>query len=220
MSADPVAEERPTVLLVRHGETVWNASRRIQGHEDIPLSDVGRAQARALAERLRREKPARIVSSDLARARETAEIVAAPLGLPVTTDALLREQSLGTWQGLTFAEAAARDPDIARRFAARDPDARPPSGETRAELAARAFAAVSAHASPGSSGPLVIVTHGGVVMSILTRVLGLPPSSPRRLLLPNAGVSTLLHHRGSWFALSVSDVSHLPSSPGETFPFE
>lgn len=220
MPSDAQAPVRPAVYLVRHGETEWNKAGRIQGHKDAPLSDVGRAQAEALAERFRRDPPARVVSSDLSRARDTAAAIARPHGLVVTTDPALREQCLGLWESLTFVQAAERDPEIARAFRAREADCRPPSGETRDELAARAFAAFESHASPGSSGPLVIVTHGGVLMSILYRVLGLPLAAPRRLLLPNAGISLLLHHRSHWFVHTLADVCHLPSAPSESFPFE
>src|SRR5262245_16808019 len=128
--------DRPLVLVARHGETEWNRERRIQGHEDVALSETGRAQARALAERLKRAPCARVVSSDLVRAKETAEAVAAALGLRVETDPRLREQHLGEWQGLTFPEVRLRHPDLARRFAERDPDVRPPGGQTRRELQA------------------------------------------------------------------------------------
>src|SRR5919206_4482332 len=90
-----------TLLLVRHGETDWNAEGRLQGHTDRPLNDVGRRQARELAERLAGEGADAIYASDLARAKETAEIVGARLGLPVVIDADLREKNWGTWEGLT-----------------------------------------------------------------------------------------------------------------------
>src|SRR5262245_31231363 len=101
-SHEPLPTPRPVVHLARHGETEWNASGRIQGHADVGLSERGRAQARALAERFRRSPPARIVSSDLSRAMETATIVSAACGVPVETEPAFREQHLGEWQGITF----------------------------------------------------------------------------------------------------------------------
>ena len=100
-----------TILLVRHGETDWNLERRWQGHIDRPLNDVGRAQARALADRLDSEPFAAVYSSDLARARETAEIVAAAHGLPVHLDPRLREADVGEWSGLTADEIERRYPE-------------------------------------------------------------------------------------------------------------
>jgi probable phosphoglycerate mutase len=210
----------PTVLLARHGETEWNREGRIQGQRDVPLSGVGLAQAAALAHRLRAAPCARIVSSDLLRARATADAVAAALGLEVALDPRLREQDLGAWEGGTFADAERADPDLARRFRARDPDVRPPGGESRRELQSRALAALAAHAAPGSPGPLLLVTHGGPLQALAYALLGLPLSSPRRFLVPNAGLTTLAPHLGAWFVATLCDVSHLPSSPGESFPFE
>ena len=88
-----------TLLLVRHGETDWNADGRLQGHTDRPLSDFGRRQARQLADELEGEQFDAIYASDLARARETAEIVGARLGLPVVLDPDLREKDWGTGRG-------------------------------------------------------------------------------------------------------------------------
>ena len=93
-----------TLLLVRHGETDWNADGRLQGQTDRPLSDYGRRQARKLAGELEGEELEAIYSSDLARARETAEIVGERLGLPVELDPELREKDWGTWEGLTAVE--------------------------------------------------------------------------------------------------------------------
>ena len=93
-----------TLLLVRHGETDWNAVGRLQGHTDRPLSDYGRRQARALASELEDEELKAIYSSDLVRARETAEIVGERLGLPVVLDPDLREKDWGTWEGLNAVE--------------------------------------------------------------------------------------------------------------------
>ena len=93
-----------TLLLVRHGETDWNADGRLQGHTDRPLNDYGRAQARGSPTELAGEELEAIYASDLARARETAEIVGGRLGLPVVLDADLREKDWGTWEGLTAVE--------------------------------------------------------------------------------------------------------------------
>ena len=95
-----------TLLLVRHGETDWNRDGRWQGHSDTPLNELGRRQARELAAEL--DGVDVVYSSDLARARETAEIIAARLGVPVRLDARLRERSFGAWEGLTTAEIEER----------------------------------------------------------------------------------------------------------------
>ena len=114
--------------LVRHGETAWNAETRLQGHVDIPLNDIGRAQAQAAALSLATQNFDALYSSDLSRAVETAAAAGARLGLEVLPTQSLRERRLGGFQGLTRAEAQARYPVEYARFCARDPDV-PPPGE-------------------------------------------------------------------------------------------
>jgi probable phosphoglycerate mutase len=216
------ASVRPVVLIARHGETDWNREGRIQGHLDVPLNERGIEQARALAERFRRAPPARIVASDLVRAMQTAQIISAACGVAVAAEPGFREQHLGDWQGITFDEAKRRDPDLARRFAARDPDVRPPGdgAETRADVSERRWEAFQRHAAPGTPGPLLVVAHGGVVQALVYRVIGLPITAPRRFLIPNACVTTLIAKGDVYSVASLGDVSHLVSQPGESFPFE
>ena len=215
-----MSAERPVVWLVRHGETSWNLEGRMQGHTDVALTDRGRAQAMALAERLRSGPPARIVSSDLARALATARIVGAACGVEPVADAGLREQDLGAWEGKTFPEVERIEPDVAARFRHRDPDARPMDGETRGELAARVWATFETHAASGTPGPLLVVSHGGALQTVLYRVLGLPLTSMRRFTLPNAALSTLVWRRDGWFLRTLNDLTHLAGVSGEAFPFE
>src|SRR5438093_966133 len=120
-----------TLLLARHGETDWNREGRWQGWADPPLNESGRAQARELAEQLRLTPFDAVYSSDLLRAHETAEIVAAPHAVPVVADPGLREIDVGSWSGLTRAELQERFPDGER-----------PDGETRGQHRARVHAAV------------------------------------------------------------------------------
>jgi broad specificity phosphatase PhoE len=144
-----------TILLARHGETEWNREGRWQGWADPPLNETGRAQARALAEQLRGVPFDAVYSSDLARAHETAEIVAAPHAVPVVADPGLREIDIGSWSGLTRAE-------IDERF----PAGERPDGETRDRHAARVLKAVEriARANPGRR--ILLVTHGGTMRAL------------------------------------------------------
>jgi broad specificity phosphatase PhoE len=146
------------LLLVRHGETDWNADGRLQGQTDRPLSDFGRRQARELAEALQGEQLQAIYSSDLARARETAEIVADRLELPVVLDPDLREKDWGTWEGLTAVE---RD---RVEFVGE-------STEAHQERTLRALKRISER-HPGA-GRVLVVTHGGSMRRVQTAVLGL-----------------------------------------------
>jgi broad specificity phosphatase PhoE len=147
-----------TLLLVRHGETDWNAEGRLQGHTDRPLNDFGRRQARQLAEQLEGEEFEAIYSSDLARARETAEIIGERLGLPVELDPDLREKDWGNWEGLTAVE---RD---RVEFVGE-------STQAHQERMLRALARLSAQ-HPGE-GTVLVVTHGGSMRRIQTAALGM-----------------------------------------------
>ncbi|MFZ0342958.1 MAG: histidine phosphatase family protein [Gaiellaceae bacterium] len=145
------------LLLVRHGETDWNAEGRLQGHTDRPLSDYGRGQARRLAGDLQGEEFEAIYASDLARAHETAEILGERLGLPVVLDPDLREKDWGNWEGLTAVE---RD---RVEFV----------GESTAAHAERTLGALRRIAGRHPSGRVLVVTHGGSMRRAQTEVLGL-----------------------------------------------
>jgi len=151
------------ILLIRHGESVWNASRRWQGHSDPPLSPEGVRQAEALAERLAGERWAALYASDLERALATARIVGAPHGIEPVADPRLRELDIGAWGGLTRAEIAARWRDVLSAFDAGDVHARPEGGETRAELEARVHGALHDLAARHHGASFAVVAHGGVL---------------------------------------------------------
>lgn len=177
------------LLLVRHGETDWNAAGRWQGQTDVPLNANGRAQALALAARLRAEGIREIAASDLARARGTAEIVGAALGLEVAlVDADLRERGYGAWEGLTRGECEALHPEAWARHLA-DPRTPPPGGESAEALLARVVPAIH-RAAERLESPALVVTHGGVMRAFLAAVLepgpGAAPIAPR--FVPNGGV--------------------------------
>ena len=160
-----------TLFLVRHGETDWNAAGRWQGQTDVPLNPRGREQAREVAARLRGAGLAAVVSSDLLRARSTAEIVAAELGLTVNhLDAALRERRFGCFEGLTREEVAARFPEAWARYVA-DPGPAPPGGESREELLGRLLPAI-ASAAARLPGPLLVVLHGGAMRALLAGQVG------------------------------------------------
>jgi len=135
-----------TLLLVRHGETDWNAERRWQGHADVPLNERGREQARALADSLARTEIDAIYSSDLSRARHTAEAVGARLDIPVVVDPALREIDVGPIEGLTAEESKAFDGW---------------QGEPKDAHAARILDALHRIAARHPGGRVLVVTHGG-----------------------------------------------------------
>jgi probable phosphoglycerate mutase len=163
------------LLLVRHGETDWNAEGRLQGHSDRPLNARGREQARALAERLAGDEIDAVYASDLARARETAEIVGARLGLPVVVDADLREKDWGTWEGLTPTEREQVEFE----------------GETTEAHRERTLRAIRSITEQHPAGRVVVVTHGGSLRRVQAAVLGL--ALP---VLDNCAVWAVAHEGG------------------------
>ena len=145
-----------TILFARHGETDWNRERRYQGHADEPLNDVGRAQAGQLAEELRQTSISAVYSSDLRRAAETADIVAASRGLPVTLDSRLREIDVGSWQGIRHA----------------DLDGRAWDGETYDAHRERVVAAILDIALVHPDDSVLVVAHGGTLRRAQEAALG------------------------------------------------
>jgi broad specificity phosphatase PhoE len=194
------------LLLARHGQSVSNAVRRFQGAQDVPLSDLGVAQAQALGWALRRHRLAAVYASPLVRARRTAEIAAAPLGLPVRVVEDLRELSLGDWEGRTVDEIRALPGDPYTRWV-RDPVAgRPPGGEPLAAVQARAVAALAGIQAAHPDGEeVLVVSHGGVISVYLAHCLGLPLSAIWRLALATGSLSEVAPPR----VLSVNRTEHL-----------
>ena len=182
--------------IVRHGETSWNADRRLQGHQDIPLNALGLAQAdaagRYLQQRHQQTPFAAIVSSDLIRARQTADAVGQALGMPVVANAALRERHYGQFEGQTPTEAEAGDPSAYAALVARDDlEAAPGAAEPLQAMQARieAFLADLAREYPDQA--VVIVTHGGVLDILYRRAMGRRLTGPRDAPIPNAGLNWL-----------------------------
>ena len=162
------------VVLWRHGRTQWNAQRRFQGHSDIPLDEVGQAQAALAAPMLASLNPSKIVSSDLQRARNTAQALADVTNLEVGIDPELRETFAGQWEGLGREELQAKFGDELAAWAAGS-DLAPGGGERRSDVATRMTAAVErALVDVPAGGTLVVVTHGGSARAAIGSMLGLP----------------------------------------------
>lgn len=205
---------RPTRLcFVRHGETPWNAERRIQGHEDVGLNDEGYAQARAAARGLEGEYFSALYSSDLRRARETAEALSPPLGLPIRLEPGLRERHYGVFQGLTVEEMEHRYPEAGRRYHARDPEFDFGHGESLHTFAARIEATVARLAARHAGECVVIVTHGGVLDILYRRATGRDLVGPRDFPIPNAGLNWIeIGADGSWRLDVWADRRHLDAT--------
>lgn len=154
-------------LLIRHAESLWNASGRWQGHADPPLSERGVAQAEALASRLAGEEADQLLCSDLQRACRTAAILGGVLGLAPVPDPRLRELDVGVWEGLTRAEIEARDPRALARFDAGEPTVPAGGAESRGAMRQRVRKAFRAIAEAHPHKRIVVVTHLGVVQALL-----------------------------------------------------
>ena len=154
---------------MRHGETTWNVAKRWQGQADTPLTEEGEAQALAVADRLAAQ-PARpwtrLLSSDLQRARRTAEAIGSALGLPVEAEPRFRERDVRDWSGLTHEEVEARDPDAYHAFRSGDPALRIGGGESTLDLRARALEAIREIDARGDAH-VIVVTQLGLIRSLV-----------------------------------------------------
>jgi broad specificity phosphatase PhoE len=179
------------ILICRHGETDWNRGRRIMGSLDVPLSEAGRRQCAGVGALLQRFGVRRIVSSPLARAAESARIIAGALGLEVSQDPDLEEVRFGRWQGKTYAEVL-DDPEFHRFLA--DPVAnRTAGGETIVDVQSRGLAAF-ARATPGER--TLFVSHGDIIRSTLCHYLDMPIIRYRRIRVDNCGLSAVVEVEG------------------------
>lgn len=201
------------ILLARHGETEWNAVRRVQGWTDIPLSEKGCAQAEALSQRLSRTPLAAVYSSDLARAAQTAAPTAARQGLTVQTAPELREKGFGAWEGLTQADLERDYPDLWHRYhVARDLEALVPGGETWPQVQERLSAVLrrilAAHPDPEET--VLLVGHGGSGRMVILEALGATLPTLLHLHLDNASLSRLdFRSEGDSRVIFLNDTSHL-----------
>lgn len=179
-------------LLMRHGETAWNRERRIMGDLDIPLTDEGRAQCLAAAGMLTGFGIDRIVTSPLARAAETAAIVASRLGVVVSEDPRLVEVRFGEWQGRTYADVAGDPRYVA--FASDPVQSPTPGGDTAWSVQQRGVESVS---SVRTGECVLFVTHGDIIRTILCHFLATPLAAYRRIRTDNGGVSAIALHQAT-----------------------
>jgi probable phosphoglycerate mutase len=218
-------KQTTTLLLIRHGETAWNAEGRIQGHLDVPLSAKGVWQARRLAERLTAEladaangaRIAAVVASDLTRASATAEPLAALLDMPITHDARLRERHFGIFQGHTLAEIQERWPDEFAAWRQRDLDWAPPTGESAAQFIARVHAALAAIAQTYAGATVAVVAHGGALDVAYRTARALSWDAPREHPIQNASLNRVAISAPP-LALSIErwgDAAHLEAARDE-----
>ena len=202
------------VYLVRHGETRWNAERRIQGQSDSPLTAKGEQQAVQVGDRVRTYGITHVIASDLGRTRRTAEIIADACGCGVTFDARLRELDMGVLEQRHLDSLSAEEEAWRRLVVNGTPDGRIPEGESMQELSVRMRAALNACLDlPAGSRPL-LVSHGIALGCLVGTILGLPAHAERRLRLRNCSISRVDYQESLWLAPgwvveTAGDVSHL-----------
>jgi 2,3-bisphosphoglycerate-dependent phosphoglycerate mutase len=205
--------EMTQLLLIRHGETDWNLSQRFQGHLDVPLNHRGLSQAQCLAERLADEKIDAFYSSDLQRARQTAQPSAVRLGLELATSPALREQAFGILEGLSAAEIVERHPLEWANWLKFDPDFAPSGGESTRLFHSRVLTEVTAIAERHAGATVAIVTHGGVLDMIWRTVCAVPLEGRRTCAIPNAGLNRLRLRQGGLEIIEWADEAHLAELP-------
>lgn len=201
------------VLLIRHGETAWNAIRRLQGHLDIPLNEEGARQAAALGRVLRDEPLDAIISSDLQRACQTAQAIATPRGMTVQLDSGLRERCYGAFEGMLYTEIGQRYPDAYAAWQAREIDARFPPGvhvaETIREFSQRVTGTITRLLAKGRYRKVALVAHGGVLECAYRAAQGLGFAHKRDFDIFNASINRF-HWDGQMLnILQWGEVSHL-----------
>jgi len=206
--------EIPTtrICLVRHGETEWNAERRIQGQIDIGLNETGVRQAMAAGRWLKSAGIAALYSSDLKRAWTTAQAISAELGLVPMPVPEMRERRYGVFEGLTYDEAKAHHPAGYAAFEGRNADYAFENGESLIAMFARVTGKLKELAARHPGQTIAIVLHGGVLDIVNRFVRGNPLEMPRDFLIPNAGINWIAVVDGKWTLETWGETDHL--APG------
>jgi len=181
-------------LLIRHGQTDWNAARLYQGQADIPLNQTGIQQARALAEKLNGEKFDAVYASDLSRAAQTASILVEKLGMPIQTDVRLREICQGIWEGMSLDEVQEKYADDFKRGAEDPAFSRAPGGESIAEVAERMTSAVTEITALYPAGRILLVSHGLAVSTLYCLANDIPLNQVYQYIPDNTAPLSITWH--------------------------
>lgn len=199
----------PTLYLVRHGQTDWNADGRLQGHSDRPLDTVGRIQASAVASRLSTVSLDAIYASDLSRAQTTARAIALYHNLPVTTDIRLREVGYGRWEGRRMSDLAQQYPEAVAGWRADPPTYFPPGAERPEDVQARVAGFVEDMRALPDDQQVLVVAHGGSLRMLLSIVSPWPDGRGPRAVMHTASLSKVRLSKDRSMVLMLDDCSHL-----------
>ena len=203
------------LILVRHGETAWNAHQRYQGVTDVALSAKGQRQAQALAPRLSGETIDAIYSSDLQRAWQTAATIAGACRLPVHAEPRLREANFGLWEGLTYDEIKRDYPEALTSWEADPFMVSPPGGESLSALGGRVNNLLEEIRRRCQENTLLLVAHGGSLQVFLCAALGLVPRTQWQFRLSSGSISELYVYEEGAVLTLLNDQHHLLPAGGE-----
>ena len=198
------------IMLVRHGKTAWNGTGKIQGHSDIELDEIGIEQAKKLAAHCPFDKVDAIYSSDLQRARVTAEILAEKFNLPVQTMVELREVHFGDWEGKIFSELEKVEPENVKKFFRKPDELKINNAETFFEAQARAMASLKRIiASNKNDAQIIVVAHGAITRTIICAFLEIPIRKMWALSQFNTAVNILRYDDGYFTVELINSTAHL-----------
>jgi len=200
------------LLLIRHGQTHWNFTRRFQGHSDIFLNENGIQQAVALGERLASRRIDAVYASDLQRAHETARLVAQRHACEVRADPRLRELNFGAWEGLTYEEIKAGYPALIADWETGRHETAPPDGETLTQLAARAKPALDEIRAKHADQTVLLVAHGGTLQALFCLALDVPISKYWQFRFSHASFTEIAFYPHGAIVNVLNDTSHLENS--------
>ena len=196
------------LILIRHGETLWNTQLRMQGSLDSDLTSKGESQIKALGEWMKEVPFDYLYCSDTPRAYKTAEAISKFTGHNLNLDKRLREKNLGVFEGLTSEEARERYPETFQQFKTDGASYVIDQGESTQQLLKRALDAIEEIRNRHPQKVAVVVTHGGVVRVLMKHVLGIPLDAPTQFLIGNTGIFRLVW-RDKWIVAEMGGVPHL-----------
>lgn len=197
------------LIIIRHGQTLWNSQRKYQGHSDIALSDTGIKQAEAVAVRLATEKIHAVYASDLSRAFKTAECIAVKHNLTVSQMPALREIKFGDWEGLTYDQISARWPGLLGKLWTTPDELQIPGGESFHQLKARAYTAIEKIVVEHPEQTVAVVAHGGTIGTILCGLLDIHLNHVWSIRQDNTAVNIVEYYEGRPTITLLNCVRHL-----------
>lgn len=197
-------------IMIRHGETFWNAEGRLQGQADSPLTPRGLAQASAVAQRLQHASFTALYASHLKRVLDTAAPIAASSGHPIKIDERLQERAYGIFEGLTYAEASVQHAAVFHEYQTNlSPDFAIPQAESTNQMLVRGQQVFAELADRHPGERIVIVSHGSFLRVMLSHMLGIPLDIKQRFRLANGSLSEATWRNGEWQVLTLGEVYHL-----------